>query len=106
MVIARAYGMIANHAPDSSLVRAAFVIDPKSVVRAISWYPMTTGRSVTELLRLVCALRTTDMLSVSTPEGWQPGEEVLCRRQPTLWIYSAKWDRGQIGTIARFDLRK
>jgi peroxiredoxin (alkyl hydroperoxide reductase subunit C) len=77
MVIARAYGMIANHAPDSSLVRAAFVIDPKSVVRAISWYPMTTGRSVTELLRLVCALRTTDMLSVSTPEGWQPGDEVL-----------------------------
>lgn len=77
MEIARAYGMIANNAPDSSLVRAAFVIDPKSVVRAISWYPMTTGRNVAELLRLVGALRTTDMLNVSTPEGWQPGDDVL-----------------------------
>lgn len=77
MVIARAFGMIANSAPDSSLVRAAFVIDPNSVVRAISWYPMSTGRSVAELLRLVSALRTSDMLNVSTPEGWEPGEDVL-----------------------------
>ncbi len=77
MEIARAYGMIAKNAPDSSLVRAAFVIDPRSIIRAISWYPMTTGRNVAELLRLVTALRTSDMLDICTPEGWQPGNDVL-----------------------------
>ncbi len=53
MVIARAYGMIAPHAPDSSLVRAAFLIDGTGIIRAITWYPMTTGRNVSELLRLL-----------------------------------------------------
>lgn len=77
MAIARAYGMIAPNAPDASMVRAAFVIDPDGVIRAISWYPMTTGRNVGELIRLVTALRTTDAHNVSTPEGWNPGDDVI-----------------------------
>ncbi|MFC3127311.1 peroxiredoxin [Pseudoroseomonas globiformis] len=77
MAIARAYGMIAPHAPDASMVRAAFVIDPDGIIRAISWYPMTTGRNVEELLRLVEALQTADAHDVSTPEGWRPGDDVI-----------------------------
>ena len=59
------------------MVRAAFVIDPEGVIRAISWYPMTTGRNVQELLRLVAALQTADAHHVSTPEGWRPGDDVI-----------------------------
>ena len=77
MVIARAYGMVAPAAQDASLVRAAFVIDPDGIIRAMSWYPMTTGRNVEELLRLVAALQTTDAYDVSTPEGWRPGDDVI-----------------------------
>ncbi|HWL81790.1 MAG TPA: peroxiredoxin [Roseomonas sp.] len=77
MAIARAYGMIAPQAPNAAMVRAAFVIDPDGIIRAISWYPMTTGRNVEELLRLVAALRTSDAHDVSTPEGWQPGDDVI-----------------------------
>jgi peroxiredoxin 2/4 len=77
MSIARAYGMINKHSPDSALVRAAFLIDPQGIIRAITWYPMTTGRNVGEWLRLVCAIQTTDLYNVSTPEGWQPGQDVL-----------------------------
>lgn len=77
MVIAQAYGMIAPNAPDSALVRAAFLIDGQGVIRAIIWYPMTTGRNVEELLRLLAALQISDAHGVSTPEGWQPGEDVL-----------------------------
>jgi peroxiredoxin (alkyl hydroperoxide reductase subunit C) len=77
MAIARAYGMVAPDAPDAALVRAAFVIDPEGAIRALSWYPMTTGRNVGELLRLVAALRMTDAHDVSTPEGWQPGEKII-----------------------------
>ncbi|AFK53324.1 peroxiredoxin [Tistrella mobilis] len=77
MAIARAYGMIAPNAPDASMVRAAFVIDPMGIIRAISWYPMTTGRNVAELLRLVAALRAADAHDVATPEGWMPGDDVI-----------------------------
>ena len=77
MAIARAYGMVAPNAPDASLVRAAFVIDPNGLIRALSWYPMTTGRNVAELLRLVAALQIADAHDVSTPEGWQPGQDVI-----------------------------
>ena len=77
MAIAQAYGMMSARARDSAMVRAIFVIDPDSIIRAMSWYPMTTGRSVAELLRLVAALQTTDALGVSTPEGWRPGEDII-----------------------------
>ncbi|WP_245409496.1 peroxiredoxin [Methyloceanibacter sp. wino2] len=77
MMVARAYGMIAPQARDSALVRAAFLIDRAGIIRAIIWYPMTTGRNVEELLRLLTALQVTDEHGVSTPEGWQPGQDVL-----------------------------
>ncbi len=77
MAIARSYGMIAPHAPDTALVRAVFVIDPIGIVRAILWYPMTTGRNIEELLRLIAALRTSDAHHVSTPAGWLPGDDVI-----------------------------
>ncbi|NOG74203.1 peroxiredoxin [Roseicella sp. DB1501] len=77
MAIARAYGMIAPQAPDAAMVRAVFVIDPEGIIRAITWYPMTTGRNVEELLRLLAALQVSDAHDVSTPEGWRPGDAVI-----------------------------
>jgi peroxiredoxin (alkyl hydroperoxide reductase subunit C) len=77
MVIGTAYGMVDAASPDSATVRATFVIDPDGIVRAISWYPMTVGRSVDELLRLVTALQTSDREHASTPAGWTTGEPLL-----------------------------
>lgn len=77
MGIARAYGMLPSGATSSATVRTTFVIDPDGIVRALVAYPLTVGRSVAELLRLVKALQTCDAADVSTPEGWQPGEPVL-----------------------------
>ncbi len=77
MALARAYGMISSRAPDTAMVRAAFMIDPHGMIRAITWYPMSTGRNVEELLRLLAALQISDTHGVATPEGWQPGEDVI-----------------------------
>lgn len=77
MAIARAYGMLSPGARDSATVRATFVIDTQGIIRAISWYPMSTGRSVTEILRLVEALQMTDAAAVSTPEGWRSGDPLM-----------------------------
>ena len=77
MAIARAYGMLLPGASDSSTVRATYVIDPDGLVRAITWYPMSTGRSVAEILRLVEALQISDAEAVLTPEGWQAGDQTI-----------------------------
>lgn len=77
MKVARAYGMIHPGAADTSAVRATFVIDDKGVLRAMIYYPMTNGRSIPEILRLVAALQTSDKYKVATPEGWQPGDKVI-----------------------------
>lgn len=46
--------------------RCGFVIDDKSTVRAMVYYPLTTGRNTDELLRLVDALQTSDKHGVAT----------------------------------------
>jgi peroxiredoxin (alkyl hydroperoxide reductase subunit C) len=77
MEVARAYGMIQPGASDTSAVRATFVIDPEGKLRAMVYYPMTNGRSIDEILRLVKALQTSDAHKVATPEAWQPGDKVI-----------------------------
>lgn len=77
MAIASAYGMIHPGATDSATVRGCFVIDPQGIIRMSCWYPMSTGRNVAEILRTVVALQVHDAEGVSTPENWQPGEDVI-----------------------------
>ena len=77
MKVANAYGMIQPGASDTSAVRATFIIDDKGVLRAMVYYPMTNGRSIDEILRLVTALQTSDSNGIATPEGWQPGDKVI-----------------------------
>lgn len=75
--VSRAYGMLHPNASATAAVRAVFVIDPDSVVRAILYYPMNAGRMVPEILRLVDALQTSDRDGVSCPANWRPGDDVL-----------------------------
>lgn len=77
MEVAYAYGMIQPGASDTSAVRATFIIDPKGILRAMVYYPMTNGRSIDEFLRLVKAMQASDANGVATPEAWQPGEKVI-----------------------------
>ena len=77
MAIARAYGMIAPEDSDSAGVRASLFIDPDGVVRTITHYPMSIGRSVPEMLRIVAALQRTTGGDVLAPADWQPGAALL-----------------------------
>jgi peroxiredoxin (alkyl hydroperoxide reductase subunit C) len=77
MVIGRAYGMIADTAGDAGTMRSTFFIDPAGIIRAITCYPATVGRSVDEMLRMVAALQRVDADDIVTPEGWRPGDAVL-----------------------------
>lgn len=95
MSIARAYGMLHPRATDTSTIRSCFVIDPAGIIRASLHYPMSTGRSVAEILRLVQALQTSDREAISTPEGWQPGAPVLDPPPQSLQEAQAPFGEGQ-----------
>ena len=77
MDVAKAYGMVHPGAADTQAVRATFIIDPEGVLRAMVYYPMSNGRSIDEFVRLLKALQTSDANQVATPEGWQPGGDVI-----------------------------
>ncbi|WP_456307455.1 peroxiredoxin [Paeniroseomonas aquatica] len=74
MGLARAYGMLHPADTSTATVRGSFLIDPSGSIRMLSYYPMTTGRSVEELLRTLAALQESDASGLSTPADWRPGE--------------------------------
>jgi len=75
--VAELYGMIMPGESKTETSRCVFVLDPKQTVRAVIYYPLTTGRNTDELLRLLDALQTTDQHGVATPANWRPGEQVI-----------------------------
>lgn len=97
MLIARAYGMLGDDASTSATVRATFVIDPLGFIRAMTWYPVSTGRSIDEILRLVAALQEADAKAVQTPADWQPGEPGIAPTPVTMAEIAAA--RGAEGAV-------
>jgi peroxiredoxin (alkyl hydroperoxide reductase subunit C) len=77
MEVSKLYGMLQPSASTTQAVRAVFLIDPDSKVRAILYYPLTNGRNMQEIKRLLIAMQTSDQHKVATPADWQPGEEVI-----------------------------
>lgn len=77
MKIAKKYGMISESVSNISTVRTVFIIDDKQILRTILYYPLTTGRNIPEILRIVEALQTADKCKVVTPANWLPGTPVL-----------------------------
>ena len=54
-------------------LRGTFIIDPFGILRYALYHDNAIGRSVTETLRVLAALRTGEMC----PAEWQPGEPTL-----------------------------
>jgi peroxiredoxin 2/4 len=75
--VANLYGMIMPGDSTTETSRCVFVIDPDGKIRAMIYYPLTTGRNIDEIIRLVQALQTTDKHTVATPANWKPGEKVI-----------------------------
>lgn len=83
MSVAKKYGMLQTVAKTQT-VRAVFVIDPEGIIRAILYYPMSTGRNLPEIKRIVESLQIHDARNVSTPANWQPGDDVILGAPLTL----------------------
>mgnify|MGYP001495068473 FL=1 len=77
MKVAKKYGMIHPGQSSTAAIRAVFFIDDKGILRAMIYYPLTAGRFMPEIVRLIKSLQTTDKYGVATPANWQPGEKVV-----------------------------
>ena len=77
MEVAKRYGMIMPGEDSTKAVRAVFVVDPKCMIRAIIYYPLSMGRNFDEIMRVIKALQTADAFSVATPADWRPGDRVI-----------------------------
>lgn len=75
--IARQYGMISRYASRTEAARNVLIIDPHQIVRAVLIYPLTNGRNIPEILRLLTALQITDEYKVLTPANWFPNQPVM-----------------------------
>lgn len=77
MNVAKKYGMVQPNASSTQAVRAVFIIDPKAKVRAVIYYPLSNGRNMDEIKRLIIAMQKSDKDGVATPANWQPGDDVI-----------------------------
>lgn len=77
MEVAKKYGMIQPGESNTKAVRAVFFVDPKGIIRAIIYYPLSIGRNFDELYRALIAMQTTDEFGVATPADWRPGDDVI-----------------------------
>jgi peroxiredoxin (alkyl hydroperoxide reductase subunit C) len=75
--VSQKFGMIHPSQSKTETVRCVFIMDPESKIRTILYYPLTTGRNMKEILRIIDALQTTDKYKVATPANWKPGDPVV-----------------------------
>lgn len=77
MEVAKTFGMLQPSASTTQTIRAVFLIDPKAIIRALLYYPLSNGRNIDEILRLLLAMQTSDEYKVATPANWRVGEDVI-----------------------------
>lgn len=73
--VAETLGLI-HPGKGSNTVRAVFVVDPKSTIRAILYYPQEVGRNIDEVIRIVRAFRISDEQKAAIPANW-PNNELI-----------------------------
>jgi peroxiredoxin (alkyl hydroperoxide reductase subunit C) len=68
--------MLQPSASDSHTVRAVFIIDPDGKVASLMYYPLSNGRNMDEIVRLVKSLQTTYNHGRATPANW-PNNDIF-----------------------------
>ena len=97
MNVARTYGMIQPGESATKAVRAVFFIDPKGIVRAIIYYPLTLGRNFDEIKRALIGMQTADKFAVATPADWRPGDDVIVPTAGSCGVAKERMETAQKG---------
>lgn len=82
--IANKYGMIHPNASSVHAVRTIFIIDPKGIIRMTIAYPLSVGRNIDEIIRIMDALQLVEDEGIATPANWNKGDNVIIPPPLTL----------------------
>ncbi|MEA2062077.1 MAG: peroxiredoxin [Gemmatimonadota bacterium] len=77
MEVSKKFGMLQPEASNTQAVRAVFIIDPEAKVRAMLYYPLSNGRNMEEVKRLLIAMQHSDEHQIATPANWRLGDDVI-----------------------------
>jgi len=61
------------HPQANACTRSTFVVDPNNVIQWVSSYPLSVGRNVAEVLRVLDGIQSDELC----PCNWKKGEEFL-----------------------------
>jgi peroxiredoxin (alkyl hydroperoxide reductase subunit C) len=92
--VTTAFGMVMPGESKTEASRCVFVIDPKGILRAMIYYPLSTGRNMDEMLRLIDALQVADANHVATPANWRPGDKVVLPAPTTIELMEERDGEG------------
>ncbi len=73
--VAERLGLIHSEG-DTATVRAVFIVDPKSKIRAILYYPAELGRNMDEIVRMIKGFQKSEKEGVAIPANWPENEIV------------------------------
>ena len=62
---------------NNATVRSVFIIGPDKKIKLMITYPMTTGRNIDEILRVLDSMQLTGKHKVATPVKWKNGDDVI-----------------------------
>lgn len=96
MQVAKKYGMLQPGESTTKAVRAVFFVDPKGIIRAIIYYPLSLGRNFDELYRALIAMQTADKFSIATPADWNPGDDVIVPTAGSCGVAQERMDNSDI----------
>ena len=105
MNVAKKYGMIQTVA-NTQTVRAVFIIDPEGIIRTILYYPMSVGRNLEEIKRIIVSLQLHDEIGTATPANWKPGEDALLGAPLTLEEAEERKNRDDLEIIEWYLAKK
>lgn len=72
-IVAEKLGLLHNTG-GTATVRAVFIVDPKSTIRAILYYPAELGRNMDEFLRMIKGFQKSEEEGVAIPANWPENE--------------------------------
>lgn len=77
MDIAKKYGMIHEKIDTTHAVRTVTIINPRGEIAFLVTYPMSVGRNIDEIIRIIDAMQTVEKKRVATPANWKVGDSVI-----------------------------
>lgn len=77
MDVAKKYGMVHDKVSAIHAVRTVTIINTKGEIAFMVTYPMSVGRNIDEIIRIIDAMQVVEKKHVATPANWKPGDSVI-----------------------------